>query len=268
MAMRIFGILLTANMVLASGCGSDIGASLPTLFAVPLSINGQPVGDAIVDTGGGFELLLREDFGLPMAGTVEVVVFGGPEHVNVAGPVDFIAGGIASTAKSALVAVSVCDCNGVGINFFRKESVTLTLDFSTPTVVFSDGSIAVGKSIPFEIPPQHLSSLATAFIQVDVKIGSRVKRVLALVDTGSTATLLQRSVLDDDEVSFGDTVRVKLSHADLGELETTVGLFVNPSLPDMIIGTDIMGDWGNRWHFTFTPADGIAPPSGVIHVER
>jgi len=35
-----------------------------------------------------------------------------------------------------------------------------------------------------------------------------------------------------------------------------ITLFDTAGLPDLIIGTDIMGAWSDRWYFTFAPRGG------------
>jgi hypothetical protein len=55
-------IPLAAACAIAAGCGG-VFAPAP-LFTTPLSIEGEDVGPAIIDTGGDYEVILRETFGL------------------------------------------------------------------------------------------------------------------------------------------------------------------------------------------------------------
>ena len=90
---------LVAGMVTLSGCGASIDAFLPALrttpaplFEVPLVVEGIDVGPAIVDTGGGYEVMLKDPFGLDVVDLIDVLAFGGREEVGLTGPFSYEVG--------------------------------------------------------------------------------------------------------------------------------------------------------------------------------
>ena len=80
--------------------------------------------------------------------------------------------------------------------------------------------------------------------------------------------MMQRGLLDALESSLSyqsplnpDRFEVMIEHASLGTVRALVGLFDTQGLPDIILGTDVMRAWGERWYFSF------APDAGTVTVE-
>ena len=252
-----FRILGFYPAVLASGCGDLLPPPPAPLFAVPLEIEGRPVGDAIIDTGGGFEILLRDEFGLKVVDSVDVLVFGGRESVALTEGFSFTAGGFHGFADGAIVGISSCDCNGVGIVFFRKTGLVAAIAFSEPAASFTTSAPPGGIDLPFRSPPAYLEGFSSAFIDVDVDLGGTTLTVRALLDTGAAETLLKRNMFDGaPDPLFGRT-RLEVTHDRLGTVSVSAAFFDNDDLPDLILGIDMMRAWGDRWYFHYTPNGGI-----------
>lgn len=257
-----------------SGCGDVLAPRPAPLFTVPLAINGESIGEAIIDTGGGYELMLREPFGLAIVGRVEVLAFGGLESVSITEGFQYTVGGWSEEAEAALVGLSVCDCNGVGFGFFRKSGAVLALDFGSLTATFSPYRPLSGAALPFKPPPSALPDFDGAFIEVDIVSGSARTTVLGLLDTGTNSSVMRRTIAFPDASAAPRRTNIFVSHAALGTVAANVGLFDTPGLPDIIIGTDIMRAWSDRWYFYFAEEGGTvttfprydvddgAPPGG------
>ena len=241
---------------LAAGCGEIPVARPAPLFNVPLSIEGEPVGSAIIDTGGGYELLLRDSFGLQVVDTVEVLAFGGQEVVGITEGFQYTAGGWDSTADAALVGLSVCDCNGLGFHFFRKTGAVLGLDFANPRAMFLPVAPAGGVTIPFQPPPWFLTDFDSAFVQVEIAAGGESRRVLGLLDTGTNASVMRRGLVETSPSLIADRLDVTITAELLGTVAVQVGLFETAGLPDVILGTDVMRTWSDRWYFFFAKQRG------------
>ncbi len=242
------------------GCGAVVPSAprpLGPLFLVPLSIEGAEVGGAIVDTGGGYEVLLREPFGLDIVDSADVLAFGGFESVEVTEGFTYTAGGVGTEAASAIVDSSICACNGLGFHFLRKTGLVLGLDFAEPTVLFLRQLPPDGLLIPFEPGPDGLSHFDTAFIKVEVSVGGTNRSVVALLDSGATATVMRRGFVGTASALTPDRLDVTLSQRLLGSVRAGVSLFDTPGLPDLIIGTDVMREWGDQWYFYYSRTGGV-----------
>ena len=277
------GILFTALAIAAGsvgGCGNVVQEAPAPLFGVPLTINGEPVGPAIIDTGGAYEILLRERFGLSSIGRAEVLAFGGVEVLDVAEGFHYCAGGWEASVDAAIVGLSACDCNGLGFFFFRKTGAVLAIDFENLQSVFLDdlpefgGTVSGGLDdslivIPFAAPPPSLPEFDSAFIEVEVAFASEVGdaspnssesiTLLGLLDTGATATVMRRGLLDAPTIDIPfdrDRMSVTIHHEQLGTLAAEVGLFDTEGLPDLILGTDAMRAWADQWYFKFDEVGG------------
>jgi hypothetical protein len=226
------------------------------LFTAPLSINDVYVGEAIIDTGGGYELMLRDSFGLQIVGEIEVLAFGGFETVSMTEGFRYSVDGWSTQAETALVGLSVCDCNGVGFDFFRKTGVGLGLDFATLTVTFGPSPPVGGVTLPFAPPPPLLSNFDSAFIEVAVVAGGQWTTVLGLLDTGTNSSVMRRSLAAAAAPSSPNRAKVLVNHPELGTVAANVLLFDTPGLPDIILGTDIMRAWSDEWYFSFTERSG------------
>ena len=260
-----FGLLL-----LVHGCGGTLGDAPPPLFQVPLAIDGEEVGAAVIDTGGAYEVMLRENFGLEVIDTVEVLAFGGRETVDVTEGFVYTAGGFRRVTSAALVGKPICDCNGLGFHFFRDTGVVLGLDFETGRTSFLSSVPPGGVTIPFERPPADLAGFDTAFIEVDVTSENESRKVLALLDTGAGATLMRRGLVGSASPLSLNRQAVTMAHDYLGTVAVSPTLFDTDGLPDIIIGTDVMGVWANEWYFSYSPHGGDvtvhiggAPTSGA-----
>ncbi|MHC5108517.1 MAG: pepsin/retropepsin-like aspartic protease family protein [Planctomycetota bacterium] len=241
---------------LCQGCGNVVAEPAP-LFTVPFSIEGQDVGGAIVDTGGDFEVLLRESFGLSVVDTVDVVAFSGAQEVPVTEPFRYRAGGLEAVAASGIVDPSICDCNGVGFPFLRKTGLILAIDFVEPTVYFLRNMPRVDFLIPYQAPPEDLPDFDTSFIDVVIESGSESRVIRALLDTGATATVMRQDLLATDPVLPTDRLNISVSHEIMGTVAVNVGLYETQGIPDMIIGNDVMRAWGNQWFFVYHPFGGM-----------
>ena len=239
------------------GCGNAPLLEQPgPLFTVPLELNGEPIGSAIIDTGGGFEVLLREPFGLTVVGETEVLAFGGLALVEVTEGFDYSAGGIGSQAAFAIVGLPACDCNGVGFRFFRKTGVVLELDFTIPAAVFHISAPFNGVTVSFEPPPPNLPAFDGAFFEIDVASGGSSQRVLGILDTGAVRTAMRRGLVGAATPLAPDRQSVTITHDQLGTIVANVVLFDTVGLPDVILGTDAMQAWGPHWTFSFVPGGG------------
>jgi len=252
-SMPSFGAVVALGLTAAwaGSCGSVLPSSPAPLFTVPLSVEGSSVGNAVIDTGGGYEILLHEAFGLNLVGTVEVLAFGGKEMVEVTEPFTYSVGGTEATADFALVGLSVCDCNGVGFRFFRKTGTVLAIDFAADRADFAFMASDGGVSLAFEPPPPELPDFDSAFIEVEVQFGEHSRTLLGLLDTGTNASVMRRGLFEDGDSTAGDHLNVRIGHEELGLVAAQVTLFDTAGLPDLIIGTDIMRAWSDRWFFTF-----------------
>jgi hypothetical protein len=241
------------------------------LFLVPLEIEGQDIGGAVIDTGGGYEILLRENFGLEVIDEVEVLAFGGRETVAVTEGFSYSAGGFQKVARTAIVSSSICDCNGLGFFFFRDTGVVLGIDFVKSQAMFLERAPDGGVSIPFAPPPANLNDFGTAFMEVDIATGDETTQTLALIDTGANVTLIRRGLLESSPALNLNRQEITISHDFLGTVAVSVGLYDTEGLPDVILGTDVMGAWGNEWYFTYTQSGGsitIIRPSDTAEESR
>ena len=252
-----FRILGCYPAVLAAGCGDLLPPPPSPLFAVPLEIEGRPVGNAIIDTGGGFEILLRNQFGLRIVDTVDVLVFGGRESVALTESFSYSAGGFRGFANGAIVGISTCDCNGVGIVFFRKTGVVSAIAFAEASAAFTTSTPPGGVALPFADPPANLEDFNSSFIDVEMNLGSTLQTVRALLDTGAAETLLKRNLVPGGSAPIFGRVRLDIAHDRLGTVSVSAALFDNDDLPDLILGIDVMRAWGDRWYFHYTPDGGI-----------
>jgi len=240
----------------SGGCGAVLPPSPAPQFTAPLLVEGASVGIAVIDTGGGYEILLRDPFGLSLVDTVEVLAFGGKELVAVTESFRYSVADIEETADFALVGLSVCDCNGVGFRFFRKTGTVLALDFAAGRADFASAIPDGGVSFAFEPPPPELAGFDSAFIEVEVQLGERSQTVLGLLDTGTNSSVMRRELFGAGASAAGDRLDLRIARGELGTVAAQVSLFDTTGLPDLIIGTDIMRAWSDRWFFTFAPRGG------------
>ena len=251
-ALRLLGVVPVAVVLgLNFGCGSLVGERAAPLFFVPLAIEGEPVAKALVDTGGGYEIMLRQSYGLNVVDSIEVVVFGGTETVQLTESFAYTAGGVDSVADAAIVGASICDCNGVGFYFFRKTGVVLGLDFAEPAVLFLSHTPLSGVTIDFELLPENLPAFDTSFIVVEAELNGVSQTLVGLLDTGANATVMRRDLADSAGESTTTRPWVTVTRDQLGSVSLGVRLSDNSSLPDMILGTDLMRKWADRWYFSF-----------------
>jgi len=243
-----------------AGCGNTLTLPAPAapLFTIPVSVNDQPVGPAIVDTGGGYDLMLADRLGLTVVETVEILVFHGITTAGVTEPFRYAAGGFETTADTALVNVDLCDCNAVGFFFLRKTGAVLGLDFTSGEATLTARSPTGGSYVPFAAPPPQMSDFDTSFMEVELSDGDgHTVTVTALVDTGSNTTLMRRGIVGPAAGANGDRVDVFVSRPELGTVAARIGSYETPGLPDLIIGTDVMRVWSHSWHFLYSPYGGF-----------
>ena len=228
------GILL----ILLGGCADVLPPRPAPLFTVPLAIDGQSVGNAIIDTGGDYEILLREDFGLDLTDTVTVRVFGGQESVAVTEAFTYTLSGLHAETEGAIVGVSSCDCNGVGVDFFRQSGIVLGLSFSEPAATFLFAVPEEGVAVDFATPPPRLAEFDTSFITVEVAAAGESRRTLGLLDTGASVTVVRRELLQSSQLPWQRHPRVTIAHAALGTVSASPGIRRATGRP----GTDSPGD--------------------------
>jgi len=237
---------------LASGCGDLFAPQTAPLFSVPLTIDGTEVDPAIIDTGGGYELMLRDAYDLRVVDLAEVVAFGGREVVGVTEGFPYSAAGWEAVADSALVGVSTCDCNGLGFYFFRRTGAVLSIDFEDSSAHFLTWEPEDGTRLSFKEPPDSLPTFDSAFIEVEVESDGEPVRVLGLLDTGANVTVMRRGLVGETMLLQPDRVSVLITHDRLGTVAAQLGFFTTDGLPDLIIGTDVMRAWSDRWYFSFS----------------
>ena len=253
------GCLLVAawgGVILPGGCGAFTENNPAPMFAVPLIVEGKSVGSAIIDTGGGYEVMLRDAFGLEVTGRVEVLAFGGREVVDVTEGFAYSAGGVDAVAEAALIGVSVCDCNGLGVDFLRKTGVVLAVDFPERSAAFLRSVPTGGQTLDFAMPPSQLAGFDSAFVEVRVSAGRTSRTVRGLVDTGSAETVMRRGLVGSPSLFSPHRMTVRITHDDLGSVTLDVGMFDTPGLPSIILGTDAMRAWAGRWYFSYAPEGG------------
>ncbi|MFQ5496132.1 MAG: hypothetical protein ACE5EX_12220 [Phycisphaerae bacterium] len=243
--------IVACTLCVSGGCGETFGPRPAPLFTTPLSINGEPVGRAVIDTGGGYEVILQSDFGLNVVDSARVLAFGGSEIVGVTEGFPYVAGGWAANASSALIGVSVCDCNGLGFEFFRNTGAVLLLDFSDAHATFVATVPQGGVTIPFAAPPRELSNFHTSFVEVEVSGGGVTRCVSGLLDTGTNATVIRRGLVGGDASLTSPRSAVTVYEPHLGTVALHAALFDTEGLPDIIIGTDVLGAWSDRWYFSY-----------------
>lgn len=227
------------------------------LFTLPLEINGEHVGSAILDTGGGYELLLRQSYGLTIEGQVEVLAFGGVESVSVVSGFEYSIGGITRTANAALVGISTCDCNGIGYRFLRNADVVLAIDFRSLTADLLAQAPSGPVELTFEAPPPQLPNFDSSFITVEVRSGGQLRILTGLLDTGTNSTVMRRGLFPDaNGTVLRDRLDVLIDRRELGTVAANVGTYTTEGLPDIILGTDVMRAWADRWYFTFEEQGG------------
>lgn len=211
-----------------------------------------------MDTGGGYELLLRESFGLEIQEQVEVLAFGGVETVSVVSGFEYSIGGITRTAIGALVGISTCDCNGIGYRFLRNADLVLAIDFMRLQADLIPAAPSGRVELPFESPPDQLPSFDSSFITVEVRSGVRSLLLKGLLDTGTNSTFMRRGLFPPAEGTLlRDRLDVLIDRPELGTVAANVGTYTTEGLPDIILGTDVMRAWADRWYFTFEEQGGV-----------
>jgi len=252
--------LVLLCLVALSGCGPVPATAPPGLFTVPLKVEGQNVGPAILDTGGGFEVMLREPYGLEVVDEIEILAFAGTRNVELTEPFDYVAGGIGAQAGGAIIGAAICDCNGLGFEFFRKTGLTLALDFSGLQAGFVSQPPSIEPVIDFAEPPEGLVDFQAPFVTVTIESGGDAVQVIGLLDTGAQQTVMKRGLVGAPSMLGADRQRVLVTQEQLGTISASVALFDGDELPDIILGLDFMRVWGQQWYFTF------APDSGTVSV--
>jgi hypothetical protein len=241
-----------------AGCDAVVFERRAPLLYTPLVVEDEVVTEAIVDTGGGYEIILRESYGLKLTDTMEVLAFGGNEFVAVTEPFRYRVDDFHGDAPFALVGLSVCDCNGVGFDFFRKHGLALSLDYATMETWFSPQlrEDATSVTLPFAEPPPGLEHFDTAFVEVNVESGGVSRTLTGLLDTGTNATIIRDGLFEPNVALARGRIDLLITRREWGTVAVRAILFDTPGLPDLILGTDIMAAWADRWDFEFDPRGG------------
>lgn len=241
-----------------AGCGLDVSPG-SSLFFLPIEVDGQNVGSGIVDTGGAYELMLNEPFGLRVTGSAEVLVFSGPATVGITEPFRAIVDGAAFEIDNAIVGLDLCECNGVGFLLLRKSQRLLNLDFPSQRAWLSpteEGRPSLSE-FPFLPPPAGFSTFDTAFIEVTVTGTEGSRSLLGLLDTGTTTTLMRRGIVTGAGNSIDANAQtVRIGADGLGTVQAQVRLIETEGLPDLIIGVDVMRAWSDEWAFRYDAVGG------------
>ncbi len=253
MTVRSLYVLIVLSGIFAVGCVDFRNPDQLVLLSVPLEVNGESVGEAYVDTGGGYEVLLRETFGLNVVDKVEVLAFGGKEQLSLTEPFRYAVDGYNTVSPGAIVGLSACNCNGLGYHFFRRTGIVLGLDFPTREARFHLGLPIADTYFGFEEPPAQLPDFDSSFIEVEIEGEDGTEVITALLDTGANVSVVKRGLVGNARPLTPDRIEVNITHENLGTVRATVGLFDTQGLPDMIIGTDIMRTWADEWYFDFSP---------------
>jgi hypothetical protein len=279
---RVLAAIVVSFLI--AGC-DRIPVSTPApLFYLPLTVDGVELEPAFVDTGGDFEVLLKESLHLRVVGQTTVLAFSGVLMLPVTEPFEYTAGGVSGKAPFAIVGLPSCACNGVGVHFLRKSGRVLRIDFETMAATLEDTLPDEGRLLRFEEPPRHLPDFPSSFVSVVVGAGTRPpapgegETVLALIDTGARTTVMRRGIAGTD-VETGDSTDVTIDRGVLGTLAARVSLYDSAELPDMIIGTDAMRAWGTVWYFAFESRtgsivvfprgdDAVPPGTGMLSAGR
>lgn len=252
-----FRIVLSLCLcALQSACGTLFNFGSAPLFVTPITIEGKSIGSAIIDTGGRYDLVLRSDFGLRIVDSADILAFNGREQISLTESFQYEAGGIPSRAETAIVGISICDCNGLGYFFFRKTGTVLGLDFNRLQAEFHTTVPAGGVTIPFAPPPRQLGNFDSSFIEVELSAGDKRQTVIGILDTGTSGTVMRFGALTTRPIQFTNRVDIQITHPLLGTVAARVVLFDTPGLPDIIIGTDVMRAWSDRWFFQYLPKGG------------
>ncbi len=254
-SMRAYALVslaaIVAGTLVTAGCDAVLERPQPRLFYFPLSIGDRDIGPAFLDTGGEFEVLLSEPFGLPIQGELEVLAFGGREHVSITGPFDYTVAGLTMRGTGAIVGLSACVCNGVGLGFLQKAKKVVHLDFTTGDAVLTDEVPADTFGLSSARPEGLLRDFSGSFIEVEVSDGDRTAVLHALLDTGSTRTVMRAGIVPPQPSRGADLVVVTIGHPVLGVARVYASTYDTEGLPDMIIGTDLMGAWADTWCFDY-----------------
>jgi len=250
------------------GCDGVLVPPTPdNLFTATVVANGTPVESAIVDTGGGFDLILsdRIDLGVNVVDTIDILAFSGVTRADLTEPFVYSVEGFETVANQALVGLDICDCNALGFFFLRKTGAVLGVSFLDGRASFLEAAPRGRAVIPFATPPATLPAFDTSFMTVEVapEGGSRVE-LTALVDTGSNVTSLRRGLVGETGSLTANRTNVFITRGELGTVRARVLLFDSNAVPDLVIGTDVMRAWSDEWHFEYDARGGriYASPRG------
>jgi len=223
---------------------------------LPLEISGQPVEPAMIDTGGGYELLLREPYGLNLVGTGQIIVFTGPEVVGVTGPFSYTVGGVDAAADFAIVGGSICDCNGLGFEFFRRTGTILEVDFTAKRAALHADFAPAGVTIPFTDEPVGLTDFDGALVELEVTAAGETRSLVGVLDTGAPNSVLRDDAFPHAAAGLTGRLTADLQHDQLGTVRVSLPLFDNHRLPELIVGLDVMQTWADVWYFRFDQTGG------------
>lgn len=274
---KLYTVVVGMLIMAFAGCDNAtfFAAAPDNLFTTPVTANGTVLESAIIDTGGGFDLMLSDHVGsgLDIIDSVDILAFNGVLTANIAEPFPYSVGDFEAVADQAFVDLGLCNCNALGFFFFRKTGAVLEINFLDGHASFLDAAPGGRAAIPFADPPVTLPEFDTSFMTVQVagNDGTLVT-VNALVDTGSNITSLRRGVLIASPTLDGTHAEILITRAELGTVHARVTLFDSPGIPDLVIGTDVMAAWSDEWYFEYDtrggtiyadPRDDAMPPAAA-----
>ncbi|MCC7291109.1 MAG: hypothetical protein IT449_03490 [Phycisphaerales bacterium] len=249
------GFLLPLGLL--GGCGNVLPPAPAHLFYLPLEIEGRPTDPAFIDTGGEFEVLLKDAHGLAIRDEIDILAFTGTERVPLTEPFSYRVGDIELQTQGAIVGLSACVCNGVGLAFLKKSNRVLHFDFPAKTASLVDSVPVEAAVVPLSRPTGRLATFQGIFAEVEVTGPDGVSVLHGLLDSGATRTVLRSGLVGAGDAVNADQMEITIGSDYLGTARLTAALFDTEGLPDLIIGTDLMGAWADHWYMNFDDASGV-----------
>ncbi|HEY3243326.1 MAG TPA: hypothetical protein VGM03_08245 [Phycisphaerae bacterium] len=240
-------------LLVLAGCNQTVAPRGPQ-FNLPLTIEGRSAGNALVDTGAEGELILADSYGLPVVGSVPIILFSGAMEAGLTAPFTYTVAGVQLRTSGAIVRDSNCACDALGTGFFRRAGTCVRLDYRDGSAALVDRIPDGGIEVPLAPSLNNSGPFTSAHIPVQI---NELTFADAILDTGANVTAVRALLMPPGSA---DTY-LRLSHYVLGALsvpQARVLTYETEGLPDVIIGTDLMRAWGSVWYFSFSESGGRA----------